>query len=134
MTDQPAEKPSILSEDDGRTRVWVLLLATVLIVWCVAIYAYIFIAVPAFDELFRGFGADLPLLTAMVINYSWIALLLALVSLVPLASVWRNRASAFDTIARDLTTVVIAFAVSIVVGSTAVWGLYLPIFQMGAVV
>ncbi len=134
MTDRPADVPSMLADEFGRTKIWVLLVSTFLIVWCLTIYAYIVIATPSFGELFAGFGADLPRLTELVLDYSIVAVALALISLVPLIMIWRHRTSEAHSKARDLTFVLVAFTASIVIGSIAVYGLYLPIFKMGAVV
>ena len=134
MTSRQANAPGLLTDDFGRTRLWVLLLSTFLIVWCLAIYAYIVLTAPSFQELFAGFGAELPMLTALVLDYSRLAVVPALVSLAPLVLIWRHRTSEAHSKARDLTLVVVAFTVSIVLGSIAVYGLYLPIFKMGAVV
>ena len=127
-------EPSFLTDDDGRTRLWVLLLSSFLIVWSIAIYAYVVIAVPPFRELFAGFGADLPLVTAFVLDYARLSVVLAPVSIIPLVSMWRHRASAANDNARDFGRVIIAFVVAVLIGSIAVYGLYLPIFKMGAVV
>ena len=134
MTDSLPPDRSVLTDDYGRTRIWVLLLSTVLIVWCLAIYAYIVLAVPSFEELFAGFGAELPALTTLVFDYSRLTIVLAPISIIPLVSMWRQRASAASNKARNFQRVILAFVVSLVIGSVTVYGLYLPIFEMGAVV
>ena len=129
-----ATQQSVLTDDVGRTRLWVLLLSSVLIVWSVAIYAYIVFSVPPFQELFAGFGGELPSLTTFIIDYGRLFALLAPISIIPLVSMWRQRAVATGDKARDFARVIIAFVVSLVIGSLTVYGLYLPIFEMGAVV
>ncbi|MDJ0793077.1 MAG: hypothetical protein QNI98_02450 [Woeseiaceae bacterium] len=129
-----APQQSSLTDDFGRTRLWVLLLSSFLIVWSLAIYAYIVFSIPPFQELFAGFGGELPSLTTFVLEYGRLFALLAPISIIPLVSMWRKRAEATGNKARDLVRVVIAFVVSLVIGSLTVYGLYLPIFEMGAVV
>ncbi len=125
---------SLLTDDAGRTRLWVLLLSSFLTVWSLVIYAYIVFAVPSFEELFAGFGAKLPALTTFVFDYGRLTALLAPISIILLVSMWRKRVALTNDKARDFVRVVIAFVVSMVIGSVAVYGLYLPIFKMGAVV
>jgi len=134
VSDNRITDSSLLTDDDGRTRIWVLIVGVLLYLWSFAIYAYIFIAAPSFKELFSGFGADLPSLTAIFLKYAWLSTFLALASLIPLIALWRNRALTNVGKGRDFGRVVIAFLVSILFGSIGVYAFYLPIFKLGAVV
>ena len=130
----------VLPEEDGPTdqpgpiKTWVLVLSTILVVWSLAIYGYILVAVPSFRELFAGFGASLPVLTSVVLNYSKYTVVLALIGVVPLVSMWRNRSSGSRSERRDFKRVITGFGISMMVGSVTMAGLYIPIFKMGAVV
>ena len=110
------------------------MLASFLTVWSLVIYAYIVFVIPSFEELFAGFGAELPAVTTFVFEYGRLSALLAPISIILLVSMWRKRTAATNDKARDFVRVVIAFVVSMVIGSVAVYGLYMPIFEMGAVV
>ena len=130
----------VLPEEDGPIdqpgpiKTWVLVLSTILVVWPLAIYSYILVAVPSFRELFAGFGASLPVLTSAVLNYSTYTVVLALIGVVPLVSMWRNRSSGSRNERRDFKRVITGFGISLMVGIITTTGLYLPIFKMGAVV
>lgn len=134
MIENSSTKRNLVTDEHGRTRTWVLLLSSILVVWSIAIYAYIVIAVPSFRELFAGFGADLPSLTAFVIKYSWLCVVLTPLSIIPLVALWRKRSSETVEKGRDFKRVIIAFMISVVIGNVTVYGLYLPIFKMGAAV
>jgi type II secretory pathway component PulF len=134
MIENSSTKRNLVTDERGRTRIWVLLLSSILVVWSIAIYAYIVMAVPSFRELFAGFGADLPSLTAFVIKYSWLCVVLAPLSIIPLVALWRKRSSENIDKGRDFKRVIIAFMISVVIGNVSVYGLYLPIFKMGAAV
>lgn len=134
MTKNEPSQLSFMTDEDGRTRYWVVLVGTLLYLWSLAIYSYILIAAPSFKALFSGFGAELPSLTALVLEYSWIAAILMIVSAFPVVALWRKRRVTGVNKARDFKHILVAFGASMVIGSISVYGFYLPIFEMGATV
>ncbi len=123
-----------LVDEPGPIKTWVLVLSTFLVAWSLVIYIFIVVAVPSFGELYAGFGGALPGLTATVIDYSRYTVVLALIGVVPLVSMWRNRSSGSQSQRRDFRRVITGFGISLIVGGTTIAGLYLPIFKMGAAV
>jgi len=87
-----------------------------------------------FQELFRGFGAELPALTRFFLNsYQYYGVLI-LIGLVPCVSLlWsRNRPIAESN--RLFKVVFASFGLSMFMLSVSVAAAYLPIFKLGAVV
>ena len=123
-----------LIDEPGPIKTWVLMLSTILVAWSLSIYVFIVVAVPSFGELYAGFGATLPVLTSAVLDYSKYTVVLALIGVIPLVSMWRNKSSGSQTERRDFKRVITGFGISLVVGSITSAGLYLPIFKMGAAV
>jgi type II secretory pathway component PulF len=83
--------------------------------------------VPAFRELFVGFGADLPLFTQIALNYyQYLWLLLLVVIAVRFA--WPNKRSA------PLAACIVGVGLLIVGMVVVMAAMYLPIFQLGEVV
>jgi type II secretory pathway component PulF len=134
MLDRPLSGKQSLSDDSGPIKTWKLLLSTFLAAWAIAIYVYIIFAIPSFEKLFSGFGADLPTLTSTVIKFSKYAIVFALVVVFPLASMWWNRASGSLSENQNLRRVIIGFLIALIIGTVTVFALYLPVFKMGAVV
>ena len=134
MLDRPLSGKQSLSDDSGPIKTWKLLLSTFLAAWAIAIYVYIIFAIPSFEKLFSGFGADLPTLTSTVIKSSKYAIVFALVVVFPLASMWWNRASGSLSENQNLRRVIIGFLIALIIGTVTVFALYLPVFKMGAVV
>ena len=124
---EPAQGPAPV-------KIWVLVLSNLMVLWSVLIYAYLFTVVPRFGELYAGFGAELPRLTAAVIDYARYTVPLVLIGIVPLVLMWRNRTAGSRTQRRNFMWVIASFGVSTTIAGIAMTGLYLPIFEMGAVV
>jgi len=107
----------------------------VAVLFCVIPSALIFLAVPKFDSLFSGFGADLPDGTMFLLR--WRLLLLVLPTLaVLLLGLALNTAP--DNPIKWHQRIVMAFAAlccsALIVEGLAVVALYAPIFRLGAVV
>ena len=105
------------------------------IVFCAIPSALVFIAVPKFRELFRGFGADLPDMTQFLLDWRyllWVLPVLAISQLIFGLAVPEDRAIAQH---RGLVG---AFAAtccaSLLIQGLAVAALYAPIFRLGAVI
>lgn len=131
---------AVLPQENSQTveprpvRTWILWLSTVLVMLSLIIYVSIVVAVPSFSELFAGFGAALPLLTSIVLDYSQYAIVLALVGIIPLVSMWRNRLSGGTEESRNFRRVVASFGISLIVAGVSMTGVYLPIFKLGVAV
>ena len=134
MPNRPLSGKQSISDDSGPIKTWKLLLSTFLAAWAIAIYVYIIFAIPSFEKLFSGFGADLPTLTSTVIRYSKYAIVFALVVVFPLASMWWNRSSGSLSENQNFRRVIIGFLIALIIGTVTVIAMYLPIFKMGAVV
>ena len=107
----------------------------VAVLFCASPATLIMVAIPRFEALLKGFGAELPGATAFLLHWRfllWIAPALAL-----LLFGFALTTSPEKVIARH-RTVVWAFAVlccvSLVVTGLAVVALYAPIFRLGSVV
>ncbi|PTU74982.1 hypothetical protein DBO85_06885 [Pseudomonas mangrovi] len=84
-------------------------------------------AVPQFADVFRNFGAELPLATRLAIQFYPLAAVLPL--LIPVAwFVWPNHAS------RGLGALLTSIACILLVPLAFGYALYLPIFRLGEVV
>lgn len=123
---------SALTDDLGAIKTWVLLLSTFLFVWTLICYGFIVVAVPSFRELYAGFGESLPLLTTVVISYAQFAIVLAFIGVAPIVSMWSNRSSEANDARGAFKKILICFGISQGVGGIVVAGLYLPLFEMGA--
>jgi hypothetical protein len=115
-------------------KLWILVLSVVLTTISVAIYAAIYFSGAGFQELFQGFGAELPTLTRFFLNsYQYYGVLI-LIGLVPCVSLlWsRNRPIAESN--RLFKFVIANFGLSMFILSVSVAAVYLPVYQLGTVV
>ena len=87
--------------------------------------------VPKFKEVFDNFGAELPLLTRLFVDAGWVLWLLPLVILVAWKSI-RNDATRANR--HGKIVLLIAIGVGAVLIPLTLIAMYLPIFQMAAVV
>lgn len=112
--------------DAAASRNSVTLFAAGLIAVCILAVTANF-TVPAFRELFVGFGAELPLLTQIALNYyQYLWLLLLVVIAVRFA--WPIRRSA------ALAACIVGVGLLIVGMAVVMAAMYLPIFKLGEVV
>lgn len=127
---------SASSSGDARQLVnpWVLVVSVVLTGISAAVYAAIYFSGQGFLDLFRGFGADLPFLTRVVLDSFKYYGVLIFIGLAPcIALLWDRERSVTDS-NRLFTLVLVSFCLSFVVLGLCVAAAYLPIFKMGAVV
>lgn len=113
---------------------WMLILAVVLTTISAAIYVAIFLTGAGFQDLFKGFGAELPALTRFFLSsYQYYGVLI-LIGLPPcLLLLWnQNRVVAESN--RLFSFVFASFGLSLFVLGVSVAATYLPIFQVGAAV
>ena len=113
---------------------WVPILSITLTGISVAIYFAIFVSARGFEDLFRGFGADLPQITSFFLAYSRFFGVLALIGLVPCVVLLWNRALSVQEGNHLFAIVLVSFGLSLAVMAAFVFAAYLPIFQLGAVV
>lgn len=128
------EEPDESESKDQPVKLWVLTLSVLLTSISAAIYVAIFFSGAGFQDLFRGFGADLPALTRFFLFSYQIYGVLILIGLVPCVSLlWkRNRSIAESN--RLFRLVLASFGLSLFVLGVSVAAAYLPVFQLGAVV
>lgn len=115
-------------------KTWVLALSTILVLCSLAFYTIILVSVPPFRELFAGFGAELPLLTKLVLDYSKYSIGLFLVGFIPLMAMWRNRLVATPSAGRNVRWVITSFGISLLTVGITFAGVYLPVIKVGAVI
>ncbi len=115
-------------------KLWMLILSVVLTIISATIYGAIFFSGAGFQDLFQGFGAELPALTRFFLNsYQYYGVLI-LIGVVPCVSLlWsRNRPIAESN--RLFELVFASFGLSMFILSVSVTAAYLPIFKLGAAV
>jgi len=115
-------------------KVWMLVLSVALTSMSAAIYLGIFFSGAGFQDLFRGFGAELPALTHFfLVSYPYYGALI-LIGLVPCLSLVWNRSRPIAESNRLFMLVIVSFGISFILLSLSVAAAYLPIFELGAVV
>jgi len=123
--------------DTNRTRtlsLWMLILSVVLTVMSVLMYAAIFKIGSEFEQLFSGFGAELPGLTLLVLKthmYYWPLVLIGLVPCLVLIVSWKNPPKDKAVL---FIFVVINGVLAFIIMGLVIFTMYLPIFSMGTVV
>lgn len=126
--------PGYSDQERQPVKTWVLVLCVALTIVSIAIHAAIYFGVRGFQDLFRGFGADLPLLTRIVMASAKYYGLLVLVGLVPCVLLLYNRTRLIHESNRLFVLVLVSFGLSFGLLVVYVIAAYLPIFQLGAVV
>ncbi len=115
-------------------KAWMLILSVVLTLISAVIYAGIFYSGAGFQDLFRGFGAELPALTSFFLtSYQYYAVLI-LIGLVPCLSLLWNRNRPVAESNRLFRLVFASFGISFFLLSVSVVAAYLPVFAIGAVI
>ena len=99
---------------------WVI--AALLVAEAIATSIYI----PQYSELFEGFGAELPFLTKAVLLGAWGFWILPFIAFVVIA--FAPKAKSPTT-----TIVIFLFVVGILWVPVAIYGLYLPVWEMAEV-
>ena len=105
------------------------------LLFCALPSSYIFFAIPRFESLFKGFGADLPVVTMVLLHWRYIlwvlpVLLLALIG----AAYSRTPQRAIETHNLSVTVIGGVCCPSMLLQGAAIYALYAPIFRLGAVV
>ena len=125
---------SIENSERPTMKPWVPGLSITLTGISVAIYVAIHFSGQGFDDLFRGFGADLPALTAFVLAYYKYFGVLALIGLVPCVLLLWNRTLSIEDSHRLFALVLMSFGLSLAVLVLFAAAMYLPVFKLGSVV
>ena len=113
---------------------WMLNVSVTLVLLSAAIYALIYFNGAGFENLFEGFGADLPMITRVVLtSYKWYGILV-MVGVVPSFYMFKNRTCFIGNRNRLFARVVASFGLALFMLGVVTAAVYLPIFQMGAVV
>jgi hypothetical protein len=87
----------------------------------------LFLAIPQFREVFEGFGAELPILTKLAVQYPWLAFAWPL-AVFALGLHWRRRGD------RGIPLLAISLVGSFVVLGLGVVVVYLPVFKLAATI
>lgn len=115
-------------------KTWMLTLSIALTITSAAIYLWIFLIGARFQDLFNGFGAELPALTRFFLSsYQYYGVLILIGLPACLLLLWnRNRVVAESN--RLFKIVFASFGLSMLVLGVSVTAAYLPVFQLGTVV
>jgi len=127
------EQPDESENMDQPVKLWMLTLSVVLTSVSAAIYAAIFFSGAGFQDLFQGFGADLPALTRFFLSSYQIYGVLILIGLIPCVLLLWNRNRPVAESNRLFRLVFASFGISLFVLSTSITAVYLPVFRIGAV-
>ncbi len=113
---------------------WMLIASVVLVLLSAAIYSVIYVQGSGFENLFKGFGADLPLLTRVVLaSYKWYGVL-ALVGAVPSYYLFKNRFCYIGDRNSLFVPVIVSFSLAVFILVVVTMAMYLPVFQVGSVI
>jgi hypothetical protein len=108
---------------------------TVAIAFCTAPSALIFFAVPKFESLFNGFGAELPPATMFLLNWRYLLWILPALGLLLLGvALITPVEKAIDWNWRMVGAFAVLCCASMLVEGLALVALYAPIFRLGAVI
>ena len=98
-----------------------------------AIYVYLLYAVPAFRDLFQGFGADLPTVTRLLLDYYPVVLILLIGTIfLVVALVYSKTTNNYALLQHLDHASSWNLALSVACSVLAMIAVYLPIFRLGA--
>lgn len=101
---------------------WLVLLVAQLPAIAIGVVAYL--VLPGFVEVFDAFGAELPLVTRLMLNgYRWLLPLFP----VSLLLIWVLSKPGRQ---RRVRVVLLAYSISLLLFALGIWAAYLPIFQL----
>lgn len=98
------------------------------------IFFFIYAAVPEFKALFRGFGAQLPAFTRIVIETYQFVVLLPLLLIVPHIMHLKRQSIALGSEQALRAYAVMTFGVAVAAAVVCIVAVYLPILRMGPVI
>ncbi len=115
-------------------KLWMLILSVLLTIFSAVIYAVIFFGGVGFQDLFQGFGAELPALTRFFLtSYQYFGVLI-LIGLIPCLSLLWNQNRPVVESDRLFMLVFASFGLSLLLLGVSVAAAYLPILELGAAV
>ena len=98
------------------------------------LFFVVYAVVPEFENLFNGFGAELPMFTQFFIGTYQFVVLLPFVLIVPFMLSLVMRSVPLGSVQALRGYAVRTFLVSVGVLTSCIVAMYLPIWQMGAVI
>jgi len=114
-----------------RSNLWAWGAAAIL--FCAIPSALIFVAIPKFESLFRGYGADLSGMTMFVLRWRYLVWVMpALVLVLLCVGLSRRTDQEIRSHRSTVAAIAIACCVSLLAQGLAVAALYAPILRMGA--
>lgn len=125
------------NETDGiesRPSRWLRFWSITSVALSAVIYVGIYISGLQFEDLFRGFGGDLPWLTRVVLVIYKLSGLLLLVGLIPCAILLKGQSMSPKKVTRLVEFVAIGFGLACTSLTIFIIATYLPVFAMGATV
>jgi len=109
--------------------------AIILVLSSAAIYAYLLYSVPGLQELFQGFGAELPTATRWLLDYYPAAAILLIGSIILLVALIYSKMTENYPLLHHLDSASSwYFGVSAASIVFTIIAIYLPIFRLGAAV
>ena len=100
-----------------------------------AIYAYLLYAVPAFRDLFKGFGAELPTVTRLLLDYYSVVMILLIGSIFLVVVLVYSKTTNNYALLQHLDHASSwNLGISVACCFLAMIAMYLPIFRLGAIV
>jgi len=111
--------------------VWKLAAALVSVMISGLFYSILLLMAPAFEQLYAGFGADLPAITTILFSVYPLFGLLVLIGLVPCIMLLMDRSR--PDADRLMTVIVTSFGLSFVLFAAFMVAMYYPVFKVGAV-
>ena len=123
-----------LVENDLSLSGWVLPLSITLTVISLLIYSAPYNMVPSFEELWEGFGAELPFLTLLMLKTYKFYALLAFIGIIPCVILFLNRFTYRKKQSKLFIIVLLNLFISFSLFAFVIIACYLPIFALGSVV
>lgn len=110
---------------------WKLAAALLSVMVSGVFYSILLLMAPAFEQLYAGFGADLPAITKILLQVYPLFGLLVMIGLVPCVMLLMDRSR--PDADRLMTIIVVGFGLSFILFAAFVFALYYPVFKVGAV-
>ncbi len=135
MTESASQtEPGSSGETSSPVETWILVVSCFLVLGSSLAYGSIQVGARSFEELLAGFGAELPALTRIALDFSRYAMGLTLLGLIPTILLFVRRKSFPGNAGRYFLWIAGSFALSLVILGIWVIAMYLPIFKLGSAV
>ena len=113
---------------------WLLVTSVVSVILTTGIYIVIFFGGSGFEDLYQGFGAELPTLTRFVFASYRFYGVFVLIGLVPTVFLIKSRACFVGDRNRLFIPMVASFGLAMFILGVFVVAMYMPIFAMGSLI